>query len=266
MTPRDPIFSRAPRHPPWRALMALILREIATAQGRVAGGYLWAVVEPVAAVALLATVFALAFAAPPLGQDFALFYATGYLPFMLYADLAQKTGVALRFSRPLLAYPAVSWIDALLARFLLNLLTQAVIIGLVLSGLALMASDRLVLRADLLALGLGLAALWGGAIGTLNAFLFGAWPIWERLWSIANRPLFIVSGIVFLPEAVPPPWDAWIMANPLAQSAALTRAALYPGYGADWAMPVPVAAMALVPLALGLAFLRRHAARLLHEM
>lgn len=262
----EPRTAAAIHRPALRSIVALMLREVATAQGRVAGGYLWSVAEPVAAVALLSVVFALAFAAPPLGQGFALFYATGYLAFMLQADLAQKTGVALRFSRPMLNYPAVSWIDAILARFLLNLLTQAVIIGVVLGTLAAVGPDRLVLRPDLLATGLGLAALWGLAIGTLNAFLFGWWPIWERVWSIANRPLFILSGVVFLPEAVPPPWDAWLQANPLVQAVALTRAGLYPGYEAVWTYPLVLAAIALLPLALGLALLGRHAPRLLHEM
>ena len=150
-TSLDRLTRPVARRPPLRAITALILREVATAQGRVAGGYLWAVAEPVAAVALLSVVFAMAFAAPPLGQSFALFYATGYLPFMLHADLAQKIGVALRFSRPLLSYPAISWIDAILARFLLNLLTQAVIIVVVLGGLAMFVQDRLDLRPDAVA-------------------------------------------------------------------------------------------------------------------
>lgn len=166
MLPADVPFPRpALARPPSRAIVALVLREIATAQGRIAGGYLWSVAEPVAAVALLSAVFALALTAPPLGQDFALFYATGYLPFMLYMDLAQKTGVALRFSRPLLAYPAVSWIDAIIARFVLNLLTQLLVIAIMLGGLAVLSSDRLVLQPDLLAQGWGLlrSGGWGSA-------------------------------------------------------------------------------------------------------
>ena len=60
-----------------RATLALILREMSTSYGRTPGGYLWAVAEPVAAVALLTVVFALAFDHPPIGRDFALFYASG---------------------------------------------------------------------------------------------------------------------------------------------------------------------------------------------
>ena len=47
--------------PTLRAISALILREMATAHGRIRGGYLWAVAEPVAAVTLLVLVFSVAF-------------------------------------------------------------------------------------------------------------------------------------------------------------------------------------------------------------
>ena len=247
-----------------RAPHALILREIATAQGRAAGGYLWAVVEPVAAVALLAAIFALAFDQPPLGRDFAIFYASGYLPYMLYADLAQKLGVALRFSRPLLAYPAVTWWDAIAARFLLNLLVHLMVMTMVLAGLYAVAGGRVV-RPDLLRLApaLGLGAALGLGFGTLNAFLFGMVPVWERLWAIANRPLFILSGVVFLPEEVPAPYDGWLWFNPLIHVVGLTREALYPGYRSAMAEPLYVLALALVTLAAALALLGRYASDLL---
>ncbi len=60
-----------------RAVMALILREMATSYGRSPGGYAWAVLEPLAGIALLTVVLSVAFHAPPLGSSFALFYIFG---------------------------------------------------------------------------------------------------------------------------------------------------------------------------------------------
>jgi capsular polysaccharide transport system permease protein len=248
-----------------RATAALVLREMASTFGRTPGGYLWAVIEPVAAVALLAGIFTLAFDLPPLGRDFALFYASGYLPFAFYSDLAQKIGVALRYSRPLMAYPAVSWWDALAARFILNSLTHLVVIVVVLTGI--FAWSGLPLRLDLPNLGaaLGLAAIFGAGIGTLNAFLFEAWPIWERGWAILNRPLFILSGILFLPDAVPRPYDDWFWLNPLVHIVGQMRMALYNGYRPEEVSPLYVLVIAGVALALGLLMLRRHAAHFLAQ-
>ena len=248
-----------------RAILALLLREMASSEGRLRGGYLWVIFEPIAAVLLLSLAFSAAFHRPPLGQDFALFYATGYLPFALYSDVAQKIGVALRFSRPLLAYPAVSWMDALLARLFLASVTQTIIITLVLGSLTLWSRDMIAIDPIRLATGFGLALLMGASTGVLNAYLFGAFPIWERLWSIANRPLFLVSAVVFLPETLPHPYDHWLGFNPLVHAVSEVRAGLYPAYEATWPEPGSMALAALVPLAIGLALLLRHAHEILHE-
>lgn len=88
-----------------RTIVALMLREMVTTYGRSPGGYIWAIVEPVAAIALLSFVFSIAFRSPPLGDNFPLFYASAYLPFMLFLDVNNKLATAIKFSRPLLAYP-----------------------------------------------------------------------------------------------------------------------------------------------------------------
>lgn len=249
----------------FRSITALILREMASSEGRVFGGYLWAVIEPVAAITLLTLVFSAAFHSPPLGSDFALFYATGYLPFALYSDLAQKTGVSLRFSRPLLAYPAANWMDAILARIILCVLTHSVVVFLVLGILVLRSPDHLDVQPALLVAGFGLVALWGASLGILNAYLFGAFPIWERLWAILGRPLFLLSGIVFLPESVPAPYADWLALNPILHGVGLVRSGVYAGYSVDHLQALYFAMGALLPVAAGLGFLACHAPKLLHE-
>ena len=69
-------------------------------------------------IALLTAVFqgAMGNTRPLIGTNFPLFYASGYLVFQMYHDIANKVATSLRFSRPLLAYPAVTFVDALLAR------------------------------------------------------------------------------------------------------------------------------------------------------
>ena len=108
----------------FRAIGALILREMATTHGRSPGGYLWAVLEPVAGIALLTLIFSLAFRTPALGSNFALFYATGLVPLTFFTVITGRVGSAVNYSRPLLVYSTVTFLDAILARFLLNGLTQ----------------------------------------------------------------------------------------------------------------------------------------------
>lgn len=120
-----------------RTVFALILREMSTTYGRSPGGYIWAIAEPVAGTALLAFAFSVAFKSPPLGTNFALFYATGLLPFMIYTDIANKVAESIRFSRQLLFYPKVTFMDAILARFILNFTVQIIVATLIFVGLYL---------------------------------------------------------------------------------------------------------------------------------
>ncbi|WP_260008654.1 hypothetical protein [Leisingera sp. M527] len=60
---------------------------MSTRYGRTPGGYLWAILEPMAAILFLAIGFSLVIRSPSLGS-FLLFYATGFLPFNLYQSIS----------------------------------------------------------------------------------------------------------------------------------------------------------------------------------
>ena len=67
---------------------ALVVREMSTRFGRSYGGYIWAIAEPLGGVMLLNLAFSLTVRRPPLGTNFALFYATGIIPFFLFTGVS----------------------------------------------------------------------------------------------------------------------------------------------------------------------------------
>ena len=73
-----------------RVLFALVVREMGTRFGRSWGGYLWAIAEPLGGILLLTIAFSLALRTPPLGTNFALFYATGIIPFFLFSNVSRS--------------------------------------------------------------------------------------------------------------------------------------------------------------------------------
>jgi capsular polysaccharide transport system permease protein len=243
----------------WRAVSALILREMATTHGRMPGGYLWAVAEPVLGIALLSVIFGLTFHAPALGTSFPLFYASGLLPFLAFTDITGKLAQALNFSRPLFAYPAVGVLDALLARFILAALTQIAVASLVLAGLLFLSETRATPDVTTLAQAGGLVLVLAFGIGAMNCLLTGLLPLWQRIWSIAMRPMFVVSGVFFTFEAVPLPWRDLLWWNPLVHVVGLVRRGLYPGYDAAYVSAAYVLALGLgVSLLAGLGLMRWH--------
>ena len=98
--PRAPRRSPKRRFASLRTIAALILREMTTTYGRSPGGYLWAILEPVAGIALLTAIFAMSFRSPALGDSFPLFYATGMMPFMMFTGIHSKVSQSLSFNRP----------------------------------------------------------------------------------------------------------------------------------------------------------------------
>ena len=258
-----PAFSRRLRTP--RAVMALMLREMVTTYGRSPGGYLWAILDPVGAIALLSFIFSQVFHAPALGSSFPLFYATGYLPFMMFNDVANKTATTIRFSKPLLQYPAVTFLDAILARFLLNGLTHIVVFFIVVIGLQLILGVITSIHFPAIVLAMAMALALALGIGTLNCYLVTRFPVWERIWQIATRPLFIISGVFFLYDSLPENIRSIMWFNPLAHVIGEMRRGFYATYEAAYVSHVYVFSIALVAFVSGLALLYRHHRDLLNN-
>jgi len=241
-----------------RAIAALILREMATSYGRSPGGYLWAILEPVAGIALLSLVFSALMRNPALGVNFQMFYATGMLPFLMFTSIEAKVSTALVYSKPLLAYPTVTYLDSLLARFLLDIMTKLLVSYILLVGIAVLFETRITPDLPVIIEAYALMALLGLGIGTLNCYVGTRFPVYRQAWSILMRPMFIISGIFFLFEAIPKPYDSYLWYNPLLHVIGLMRAGFYSTYDAAYVSVPFVLLCALIPLALGLVLLRRY--------
>jgi capsular polysaccharide transport system permease protein len=248
-----------------RTVIALMLREMSSTYGRSPGGYIWAVLEPVGAIVMLSVVFSFIIRAPALGTNFPLFYATGYLPFMMYTDLGAKLMTSIRFSKPLLAYPGVTWLDAVLGRFVLNTLTHLAVFCLVGAGILILFRTGAMLDMPAILSALAMAAALGLGVGMLNCFLVSVFPVWQTLWSVLTRPMFIISGVFFLYDALPPFAREVLWYNPLTHVIAEMRSGFYGTYEASFVSPVYVYGFAGICLLLGMIFLGRYHRDILND-
>lgn len=257
-SPQRPRVSQGiPRFATLRTILALMLREMTTSYGRSPGGYAWAILEPVAAIGLLTAIFSMGFRSPPLGVSFPLFYASGMLPFTMFTDITAKLGQSMNYSKPLLAYPRVTFIDAISARFLLTLMTQILVNYLVIGSILLAFDTRVVVDVPVIARAYALVALLTLGVGTFNCFMMLRFPIYQRFWSILMRPMFLLSCVFFLFETIPEPYRNWLWFNPLVHVVGLTRHGFYSNYDAAYVSEIYVGGVALTTLVLGLMLLRR---------
>lgn len=206
-------------------VVALMLREMKTRFGRHAGGYLWALIEPVMFIAAL-----LLFKTAILGlaiQDAQSVanLAAGVLSFFLFRDIVQRAMAAVSGNRGLLMHPIVTPLDILLARSLLEAATSLVVTCLIVAGIFILWGEGLP-AAPLALLGvLAVAALFGLSLGLLLGAAAAVWPITQRIVAPLLRVGFFISGVFFTPASLPPELRDLLLWNPVLHITEAARAA-----------------------------------------
>ncbi|MFN7003884.1 MAG: ABC transporter permease [Roseinatronobacter sp.] len=240
-----------------------MLREVISRYGRTPGGYIWALLQPLAIILILSFAFALLQRTPKLGTSFILFKATGFLIVQMTMQTAAFAGTAMIFSRPLLAYPRVSWIDAVMARVMLNVFIKLVVTTLILTGIIYFEEVRTLLDWPSILLALTLAALMGFGLGILNCFLFLRFPVWQQVWGILTAPVTLFSGVIILYEEMPQLAQQILWYNPLLHVTAIMRMGFYPIYSPQYMSLVYICLWIVIPMVLGLILMRRYHRELL---
>lgn len=258
---------KAKRFKTSRSISALVLREMETTYGRSPGGYIWAILEPVGAIALFTLVIAvgLRLRSPSIGSNFMLFYATGFLPFMFFTQTNMKTARAIRFSKQLLRYPSVTYMDALLGRFILNVLTFLIVFYLLMTGIHIGFDLDVYLDIPAILIAIAMAAILGFGLGCFNCFLMTFFPMWENFWVVLTRPLFLLSTVIYAFEDVPWHYQNLVWYNPLIHIIGLMRRGFYPTYDASYVSMTYVFGLGMVFMVFGLLLLSRWHKYLLSE-
>lgn len=249
----------------FRAVFALILREMSSTHGKAFGGYFWKMAEPVLGLALFSYVASLAFRSPSIGNSFPIYFAGGFLPYLTFNDVQKRVASAIMFSKQLLTYPSVTIVDAILARAILAIATQAVIFYVIVTVLEFVTDTDTSYRFELIIGGMVMASALGIGVGTFNCFFWHYFPLWRRIWKILTRPLMILSGVLFIFEDVPATYQDVIWWNPLIHVTGYTRSGFFISYNPEWVSFIYVYLFALIPGVVGLFLLHHFHRRILHQ-
>lgn len=242
-----------------RVQFAMIMREMATSYGKSYFGYLWAILEPIGGIAVLSIAFSLAFGAPALGESFPLFYATGYIPFVVYSTMQQNINASIRDNKQLLFYPRVTYMDAIISRVVLTVVTQLLVAAIVFGGIMILYDvDSNINLAHIFAALMG-ACMLGLGVGSLNSVIVHIFPGWRNMWGIITRPLFLMSCIFYLFDSLPQWAQSVLWFNPLVHITGLTRTGFYASYGGDYVVGAYPFLAGAITFLMGLILLRRHA-------
>jgi capsular polysaccharide transport system permease protein len=249
----------------WRVVRALIIRETRTRFGDSTLGYGWALLEPMLHILLLSLVFAVMMhGRPPIGTQFFIFYYTGIIPYHLFVHTSSSMTYAVTSNGPLLQLPLVRTFDVLIARGLLELVTDLIVAGIMLAGFVFVGIGAL--PNDGLGVAGSLAAIWllGCGIGFSNAVVTGFFRSWDKIWAQLTRLLYFCSGIFYVPGMMPD-WVRDILAwNPVLHAVDWFRSSFFIEYEPHWLDRSYLLAVAALSLLAGLA-LERALRRRLYE-
>ncbi|PYG54376.1 ABC transporter permease [Rhizobium sp. UGM030330-04] len=242
-----------------RVVGALLIREMSTRFGSKPGGYVWAIIDPAGHIAFMSLIFMAITHTPALGKSFALFFATGYLAFQFYAAMAGFLNGAIKANRTLLSYPNVAPIDTIVARYILQVGTTSVVSFCVLGVILLTVDQPVYLNWPAIIEAAFAATVLGLGIGIFNNVATLRFPLYEQVFNIINRPMFLISGVFFLPDALPAPIRDIVLLNPLVHVVMLFRKGFYPEYRADMMNMTYLYSFALTILFMGLLLFTRSA-------
>jgi capsular polysaccharide transport system permease protein len=217
-----------------RVVAALLLRETRVRFGRSQIGYLWAVLEPVGGIVIFAFVFHVIGRVPDVGQSLYLFLALGMLGYSLQRRLAVQLGSAFEANQALLSFPIVRRVDTLLARGILETATSLLSMGIIIAGLMIIEDVPPPAHLDIFVGGIAALALLGFGLGTINAVLNSHFGSWRHIEGLLHRPLFLMSGIFYVPSMMPTAVTDILVWNPILHGIDWLRYGYYEGYRPDF--------------------------------
>ncbi|WP_368484144.1 ABC transporter permease [Phaeobacter sp. HF9A] len=246
-------------------MVALILREMSTSYGRTPGGYLWAILQPLAVIAVLTLAFSMMLRSPSLGTSFLLFYATGFLVLRMFQEVSGAVGWAIGFNQALLAYPRVTYVDTLIARAILAVLTQIMVSVIVFATVFTIEDIRIIMDFKPILQTFGAVVLLAVGIGTFNAYASFSFPLYKTAWNVATRPLMLASAIFYTYDDLPTFAQNILWFNPLIHLTGLMRTGFYASYEPTYISLTYVCLVGAVPLFFGVLLLRRYTRDILYK-
>ena len=209
-------------------LHALILRDMRTRFGASIWGYGVVVLWPCVHVFMLIAIYTFQKVAAPLGDERALFFATGAVPVLVFQYVSREVMKSVIMNRPLTYYPQVKLFDLIFSRILVEIVTGFLALLVVLGVLLSIGVNPIPASPVTAVCGYAAAIVLGVGIGTINVAIIGFFPGWMIGYALFSIILYVSSGVMFLPSYMPDKIYYWMKFNPAMQLAEWVRSAYYP--------------------------------------
>ncbi len=227
----EPLRGRALLEAQGRILVALMLRDIRTRFFGKAWGFVIAIAWPISHILILLGVYELIGRSAPYGESTALWFATGIIPFMAFSYMSRLISLGVLVNKPLLTYPVVSVMDIILSRAIVEALSASMVVIIMCSLFWALDIDFMPTSIVEAAEALLASMLLGLGVGVVSAVVTGMIPYWAVGYGLFIIFLWITSGVVFVPSALPEQLRTIVSYHPVLHCIEWMRSAYYDGYG-----------------------------------
>lgn len=211
-------------------IMALLIREVKTRFGGYRLGFAWAILEPMAHVALFCVIFGVRGREGFGGVDAPIFILTGVMPFLLFQSIFTRVKSANSANRSLYHYRFVKPITSFIARFILEIgvfFFTFIVILLIFMWLGFDSHIHDILMAFLVCM---ILALFSFSFAICCAVLIEYFPETDRVLGILMKPMLFISCVFYSLEMIPQEYRHFIDWNPVLHAIELFRTYYIEGF------------------------------------
>jgi len=211
-------------------IRAILLRDISVVAGSYGAGFLILLLMPLGHLLIVVAIYTALGKKAPVGADQFVYFGVSILPYVVYTYSARQIVMALKMNGPLLHFSRVKPFDILFARAILEFVNSIIVVIVIVTILS-MVSDGFSPR-DWAGFSFAIAGAFYFAFsfGVLNALIAQVVPIWNMLFFLTATLMWISSGIIFFPAAIPEPYSKWLSFLPLLQCIEWIRYSYYEDY------------------------------------
>jgi capsular polysaccharide transport system permease protein len=209
---------------------AILLRDIRVRAGPYYTGFLIILLMPLAHLLALVIIFKILNKIAPVGNDQIVYFGLSILPFVVFVYLSRRVIISIVENKPLLYFDRVKVFDILFARGILEG-GNSIAVFIVVIVILIVFSNGFQPRDPA-----GIVFAVFGSIylsfcfGAINALLVQVFSPWAWGYSLSVPLVWMSSGIIFFPPAIPDPYNRWLALNPLLQCVEWMRYSYYDDY------------------------------------
>ncbi|HET6377557.1 MAG TPA: ABC transporter permease [Methylocella sp.] len=234
-------------------IRAILLRDIRLRAGPYYLGFVAVLLYPLVHLLIILTVKHIIGKIAPQGTSDVIYFGLSVLPFVILLHNARQIMSSILQNKPLLFFNRVTVLDILIARGILESIGAIVVSFLFFCLIALYTEEFSPRDWTGMLFAIAATIYLSFSFAVVNTLISRVYPIWQLFISLFIVVLYLSSGVLFFPAAVPDPYAQWLAFNPLLQCVEWLRSSYYDDYP-DKLLNIPyLLSFTTVCLTLGLA-------------